>query len=267
VAAAKAGAVGVLVRSVTTRSLRSPHTGATYYAEGVPKIPAAAVSTEDADRLTRELARGPVRVRLELASATGPDAPSANVVAEIPGATLPGEVVLIGAHIDSWDVGQGAHDDGAGVIEVMEAMRLLVAQGERPKRTIRAVLFTNEENGLRGGLGYAAAHGGEVHVAAIESDLGGGRPEAWSATGTPAQLALLREAAAPLGVPVEEGGGGADIGPLKEKGVMVVGLVPDHRAYFDVHHTEADTVDKVDPAAMAEATGALAALAWRLANH
>ena len=259
--------MGVLVRSVTTRSLRSPHTGATYYAEGVPKIPAAAVSTEDADRLTRELARGPVRVRLELASATAPDAPSANVVAEIPGRTLPQEVVLIGAHIDSWDVGQGAHDDGAGVIEVMEAMRLLVAQGQAPKRTIRAVLFTNEENGLRGGLGYAAAHGAEVHVAAIETDLGGGRPEAWSATGTPAQIALLREAASGTGVPVEEGGGGADIGPLKEKGVMVVGLVPDHRAYFDVHHTEADTVDKVDPAAMAEATGALAALAWRLANH
>jgi hypothetical protein len=267
-AAAAAGAVGALVRSMTTRSLGTPHTGGTSApADGVRAIPSVAVSTENADMITRLVEDGvTVRVRLALGASTAPDATGHNIVAEVRGAELPGEVVLIGGHLDSWDVGQGAHDDGAGVVESIEALRLIRQLGVRPRRTVRAVLFANEENGLRGGVAYAEAHAAERHVAAIESDLGGGWPLGFSATGTPEQLAWLRAAAAPLGLPIGEGGGGADIGPLKGQGTLLIGLRPDDRHYFDVHHTHADTLDKVDPASLREATAALAGLAWLLAN-
>ena len=265
--AASFGAVGVLVRSVTTRSLYTPHTGALRYDEAQPKIPAAAITVEDAEQLSRLLDRGvPVRVRLTLSGETHPDALSHNVLAEIPGAEHPEQIVLIGAHLDSWDVGQGAHDDGAGVTHVIEAMRQIAALGVQPKRTIRAVLFTNEENGLAGGRAYAAAHADEIHVAAVESDLGGGRPLQWRASGTPEQLAWLGLAAGPLGLPVGEGGGGADISPLGPSGTLLIGLSPDDSHYFDVHHTHADTLDKVDPVALAEGVAAVAGLAWQLAN-
>ena len=264
--AGKYGAVAALVRSVTTRSLNSPHTGAMRYAADVPPIPTASVATEDADRIARMTAAGTdVRLRLTMGATAMPDAPSHNVVADLPGET--DEIVLIGAHIDSWDVGTGAHDDGAGVIHVIEAMRHLRALGITPKRTIRAVLFTNEEYGLRGGTAYDATHGAEPHVAAIESDLGGGAPLGWTATGTPADTAWLTTALAPTGLGVLGEGGGADIGPLGLRGVLLIGLAPDDTQYFDIHHTEADTVDKVDPAALAEGVGQLAALAWRLANE
>lgn len=266
--AAAHGAVATLVRSVTSRSLYTPHTGATFYDPDGPRIPAAAVTPEDAGWIRRLVEGGtPVRVRLEMgAEMAAEEGLSHNVIAEIRGGERPDEIVLIGAHLDSWDVGQGAHDDGAGVVEVMEALRLIRGLDQAPRRTIRAVLFTNEENGLRGGKAYAAAHGDEVHVAAIESDLGGGWPISWGASGTEAQIAWLRAAAAPLGMPVSEGGGGADISPLKPGGVLQIGLRPDDTHYFDFHHTPADTVDKVDATALAEATGALAVLAWRLAN-
>jgi len=266
--AAEHGAVAVLVRSVTTRSLYTPHTGATFYEEGGSRIPAAAVTPEDAGWMHRLVDGGtPVRVRLAMdAQMDEEDGLSHNVLGEIRGADAPEEIVLIGAHLDSWDVGQGAHDDGAGVVEVMEALRLIRSLEEPPRRTIRAVLFTNEENGLRGGRAYAEAHLDEVHVAAIESDLGGGWPISWGASGTESQLAWLRAVAGPLGMPVSNGGGGADISPLKAGGVLQIGLRPDDTHYFDFHHTPADTVDKVDPAALAEATGALAVLAWELAN-
>lgn len=266
--AARHGAVATLVRSVTTRSLYTPHTGATFYDPAAENIPAAAITPEDAGWIHRLVEGGtPVRVRLEMGAEMADDEGlSHNVLAEVLGSEHPEEIVLIGAHLDSWDVGQGAHDDGAGVVEVMEALRLIRELEQAPRRTVRAVLFTNEENGLRGGKAYAAAHGGEVHVAAIESDLGGGWPISWGASGTDAQLAWLREAAGPLGMPVAKGGGGADISPLKASGVLRIGLRPDDTHYFDFHHTPADTVDKVDPAALAEATGALAVLAWQLAN-
>lgn len=265
--AASFGAIAMLTRSVTARSLYTPHTGALHYDEGQPKIPAAAITVEDADQLTRLAARGvPVRVRLTLGGHVEPDALSHNVLAEIPGREHPEQVVLIGAHLDSWDVGQGAHDDGAGVTHVIEAMRQIRALGVQPKRTIRAVLFTNEENGLAGGKAYEAAHGAEIHVAAVESDLGGGRPLNWRATGTPDQLAWLTQAAAPLTMPVSEGGGGADISPLAARGTLLIGLGPDDSHYFDVHHTHADTLDKVDPVALAEGVAAMAGLAWQLAN-
>lgn len=262
------GAVAALVRSVTTRSLYTPHTGGMRYEDGALRIPAAAIAAEDADRIERLLKRGvEVRLRLEMGAHTADDAVSHNVVADLRGAEKPEEIVLVGAHLDSWDVGTGAHDDGAGVAEVIEAVRRIRALGVAPKRTIRAVLFTNEERGLHGAWAYDAAHGAERHVAAIESDLGGGRALAWSAGGTPAQLDWLKAAAAPTGVPVEtDGGGGADIIPLEERGVLVVGLRADDTHYFDVHHTRADTLDKVDPAAVADASGRLAALVWGLAN-
>ncbi|MFZ5482497.1 MAG: M20/M25/M40 family metallo-hydrolase [Myxococcota bacterium] len=266
--AARFGAVATLVRSVTTRSLYSPHTGGTWYEADVPKIPAAAITVEDAERIDRLASRGKeVRLRLEMGARLEGPKTSHNVIAEIRGSERPDEIVLIGAHLDSWDVGTGAQDDGAGVIHVIEAMRQMERLGEPPKRTVRAVLFTNEERGLSGGKAYAAAHGDERHVVAVESDLGAGRPLSWAIGGTEAQVAWFQAAAAPLGLPVEtDGGGGADIGPLEEKGTLVVGMVVDDTHYFDIHHTDADTVDKVNASDLNEGVAQLAALAWRLAN-
>jgi carboxypeptidase Q len=176
--AARVGAAATLIRSVTARSLQSPHTGSLRYAEGVAKIPAAALSVEDAELLARLAARGPVTVELSLGAKTLPDALSGNAIGELRGRELPEEVVVIGGHIDSWDVGDGSSDDGSGCLMAMEAVRLLLKAGLRPRRTIRVVLFTNEENGLRGGIAYHAAHKAERHVAAIEADVG-----SWGAAG------------------------------------------------------------------------------------
>ncbi|MEZ4402617.1 MAG: M20/M25/M40 family metallo-hydrolase [Kofleriaceae bacterium] len=271
-AAARLGAVGMLMRSVTAHSLRTPHTGAMRYAEDAPKIPAAAVTTEDADLLVRLAAAGPVQVRLTMGATTLPDAPSANVIAELPGRERPDEVVVIGAHLDSWDVGQGAHDDGAGVVHVMQALTTLRALGLTPRRTIRVVLFTNEENGLRGGRAYAAAHGDDHHVAALETDSGGFAPVGFrvSTHGDAALAARLADAAtllAPLGATqLTEDEGGADISPLVDAGVLGLGLAVDTRTYFDIHHTPADTLDKVDPAALADGVAAVAVMAYVLAD-
>ena len=265
--AAPFGALAVLVRSVTVHSLATVHTGASYPAEDAKPIPAAAITVEDADLIDRLTSRGiEVRVRLEMGAEKLADALSHNVIGEICGSEHPEEVVVVGGHLDSWDVGRGAHDDGAGIVEVITAMRLIRELGVAPRRTIRVVLFTNEENGIRGGKAYAAAHGDETHLAAIETDLGGGAPVSWSAKGSPEALAWLRAVAAPLGLPVEEGGSGVDISPLEGRGVLCVGLRPDDSRYFDVHHTAADTLDKVDPAALAEATAAVTGLTWLLAN-
>ena len=171
------GAAGVLLRSLATASLRTPHTGVTIYDEG-PKIPAAAVATEDAAQLHRLLQRGPVRVHFTLGCRTLPEVDSNNVVAEVRGREKPDEVVLLGAHLDSWDLADGANDDGAGVAMMMEAGRLIAQLKPAPRRTVRVVLFMNEENGSAGGLGYAATHAAELsrHVAALEADSGSARP-------------------------------------------------------------------------------------------
>ncbi len=263
--AAEHGAVAVLVRSVTTRSLGTIHTGGMWYAPEFPKIPAASVSTETAEMLSRLVARGEVKVKLAMNPRYGPDSDAFNVVGEIKGSDLAGEVVVVGAHLDSWDVGQGAHDDGAGVVHVVEAMRAIHARGT-PRRTVRGVLFANEENGLRGGRAYFAAHGHERHAAALESDLGGGSPRGWGVTATPEQRAWIEPMLSASRLWVREGGGGADISPLTDDGVLSVGLIPDDEHYFDYHHTWADTVDKVDPIALAEGTIAVTELAWALAN-
>jgi Iap family predicted aminopeptidase len=271
-AAARLGAAAMLIRSLGTADYRLPHTGALSYEDDARKIPAAAIAAEDA-ALIRRLTEGgeTVRFRLELGSADHGEVESANVLAEIRGAELPQEIVLIGAHLDSWDVGHGAHDDGAGCVIVMEALRLLSGTGVRPRRTIRGVLFTNEENGLRGGKDYAERHGGERHVAAIETDSGGFAPVGFGVTAGPGGVAMIQELVADLAAidadTVSPEGGGADIGPLRKLGVPVLGLVQDGRRYFDYHHTAADTFDKIDRAALDKNVAAMAVMAWGLAQH
>ncbi len=271
--AAKQGAVGMLIRSLGTASYRLPHTGGMAYEEGAPRIPAAAVSAEDAELIHRLLAAGEaVRVSYVLGCRTLPDAESANVLAEIRGREKPEEIVLIGAHLDSWDVGTGALDDGAGVAMVMETMRLVRALGLAPRRTIRAVLFTNEENGLRGGRAYAEAHRSELdrHVAAIECDGGAARPLGFGVSAGEGGVEIVRRVASRLEVlgagEVKAGGGGADIGPLAEARVPLLSVRQDGTRYFDYHHTIADTLDKVDPKELALNVAALGVLAWSLAE-
>lgn len=272
-AAAKVGAVGMMIRSLATADLRLPHTGAMAYEDGVPHIPAVAISPEDAELIHRFLAAGEtVTVAFTTSCKTLPDAESANVVGEIQGSEAPDEVVVIGGHLDSWDVGTGAQDDGAGCAITMEAMRLIRSLGLKPKRTIRAVLFTNEENGLRGGKAYAEAHAAELskHVAAIESDSGGARPLGFGVSAGPGGTEIAKRLAAPLAPfaadDVQDGGGGADISSMAATGVPQLGLRQDGTHYFDIHHTMADTLDKVDSHDLAMNATAMAAMAWQLAN-
>jgi acetylornithine deacetylase/succinyl-diaminopimelate desuccinylase-like protein len=271
--AARLGAVAALVRSVGTLSSRLVHTGAVSYDDPVPHIPAGAITAEDADLIHRLLASGEtVRLSLRLGCRTLPDVESANVVADLEGREAPDEVVLIGAHLDSWDLGTGAVDDAAGVAMVMETLRLLKALDLRPRRTVRGVLYMNEENGLRGGKAYAAAHASELHrhVAALETDSGAGLPDGLSATVGPGGLERLQELAGllrPLGADAfVAGGGGADIEPLHAASVPLLGLRLDTTRYFDWHHSPADTLDKVDPRELAVGTAALAIAAYVLAD-
>ncbi|MEM7204422.1 MAG: M20/M25/M40 family metallo-hydrolase [Planctomycetota bacterium] len=274
VEAAKVGAVAALVRSMTTRIDDVPHTGAVRYADAVPPVPAAAVSTAAADALAARLKSGEtVRLRLRLACETLPETPSANVLGEIRGTERPEEIVLVGAHLDSWDVGQGAHDDGAGCAHVLEAMRLIKAAGGAPKRTIRAVLFMNEENGLRGARAYAIACRDELgqHVAAIETDAGGFEPKGFNTSADETRREVLRAALEPLreygmGALIP-GGGGADISVLKPHGVPLFGLAVTSHRYFDVHHSARDTIDQVHERELALGAAAVAYLAWSLADE
>ena len=278
--AAKHGAVAALVRSVGPVSLGTPHTGAMGYAPGVPKIPSAAVTLEGATLMRRMQQRGErIQLRLAMGAQMLPDAPSANVVGELRGTEKPEEVVIVSGHLDSWDVGQGAQDDGAGSVTAMEAVRLIQTLGLRPRRTIRVVLWTNEENGLRGGLAYRDAHRAEFKdiVAALETDHGSERvmrfdldlrkasPEARTAA-----LAALKDALAPVmapfGVTFQLGGAGADVGPMVREGVPGIGLEHAGTHYFDVHHSEADTFDKVDQEDLAFNAAALATFAYALAQ-
>ncbi len=271
--AARLGGVAALVRSVTAKSLRTPHTGSMGYRDKVHKIPTAAVSTEDADLIARLVASGQrVRVRLRLGARTLPDKPSANVIAELRGRDKPDEIVVIGAHIDSWDVGQGAHDDGTGCVTMMHALTVLRKLGLRPRRTIRVVLFTNEENGGRGSAAYATRHASEIpkHVLAVESDGGGFAPRGFRVQGAAGALATTKEIVGLLGsvgaTRARQGYGGADIGPLARRGVPALGLWVDGSRYFDYHHTHADTFDKVDAGDLAKNVAAVAVLAYVVAD-
>jgi hypothetical protein len=272
--AARLGAVAALVRSLGTLRARLPHTGTLVYADDAPKIPAAALAEEDALLLHRLLAIGEtVRVHLSLGCATLPDVESANVVAELRGRDKPDEIVVIGGHLDSWDLGDGAIDDGAGVAMAMEALRLLKHLELVPRRTIRAVLYMNEENGVHGGKTYAETHKDEMarHVAAIESDSGADHPLGFRVAAGPGGDAAARALAAPLellgaaDVKAAEDAG-TDIGPMKAAGVPLLGLRQDVTHYFDWHHTAADTLDKVEPRALAENAAAMAFMAWALAE-
>ena len=271
--AARRGAVASIVRSVGTLDARLVHTGAVTYEKDAPRIPAAAITAEDADLIARlsEAGTAPA-VRLRLGCRTLPDARSHNVVADLRGRERPDEVVLIGAHLDSWDLGTGAHDDGAGVVMVMDALRVLKTLGLVPRRTIRGVLFMNEENGLRGGKAYAADHAAELprHVAAMEADSGGFPPLGFNANVDAGGLEALRAVAAalaPVGATrIRAGGGGADISEMKPARVPLIGLDVESARYFDWHHTPADTLDKVEPAALARGTAAMAAMAYLLAE-
>lgn len=270
--AAKVGAKAVLVRSVTAVSLDTPHTGTLVYEDGVSKIPAAAVTHEGAELLTRLAGRGgKVEVELQMGAKMLPDAESGNAIAELTGREKPEEIVVIGGHIDSWDVGDGSSDDGAGCMMAMEAALMLKELGLVPRRTIRVVLFTNEENGLRGGKAYFEAHGKETHVGAIEADSGSGR-----ATGVGVKTedeARLKKVTswAPLfkglgADNVTAGWGGADISPLTEAGVLSMSIRPDPAHYFDLHHSPADTIDKIDPAHLQTNAAVMALMAYLIAE-
>jgi len=272
------GAVAVLVRSVTAHSLRTPHTGVTVYGDAAKKIPAAAITTEDAEHISRLVASGQkVTVRLKMAAKMMPDAPSANVIGELKGREKPDEVVVIGGHLDSWDVGDGAHDDATGCVMAMEALTVLRKLNMRPRRTIRVVLWTNEENGLRGGKNYATKHKAELasHVAAIESDSGGFAPiglgvdledKAKEAVAA-AQLRDLLQLTKSVGASsVKRGWSGADIRPMRKSGVPLMGIRVEGVKYFNYHHTPADTLDKVDPAELARCVATMATTAWVLAE-
>jgi carboxypeptidase Q len=269
--AAKHGARAVLVRSVTAVSLRTPHTGALEYEDGVARIPAAAVSIEDAELLARLARRGPVTVELALGARALPDAPSANAVGELRGRDLPDEIVLLGAHIDSWDVGAGASDDGAGCVAVMEALRLLRQAGLVPRRTIRAVLFTGEEYGLAGAKAYHARHGRERHVAAFETDYGMAAPDAIGVGGGDdgmQAMAPLLPAFARFGIRrFGNRAFGADVAPIVQDGAIAFSLWPDGHHYFDIHHTDADTLDKIRPEDLRRNAAAIALLGYVLAER
>ena len=270
-AAGKLGAVGVLLRSLATASFASPHTGVTIYDAGGPRIPAAAISTEDGELLHRLVRHAtPPRVHFVTDCKMMPDADSFNVVAEVRGREKPQEIVLLGAHLDSWDLAQGANDDGAGVAMVMEAGRLIQALPQHPRRTVRVVLFMNEENGSAGSKAYFASHGSEPHVAALESDSGAAKPIAITVHAGAGGVAQMEQWLGPvksLGLSAVEGeAGGADIGPLAATGVPFVAVSVDNTHYFDIHHSAADTFDKVDPEMLAKDTAAVAVVAYSLAE-
>ena len=273
--AARYGAVAALVRSITPVSLQTAHTGAMTYDPQQPKIPTAAITIEGAELLQRMYDRGEhPTVRLKMEAKFLPDAESANVIAELKGTERPDEIVLIGGHFDSWDVGQGAHDDGGSCMAAWEAVRLLKELGLRPRRTIRVVLFTNEENGTRGGEGYRDAHRSELakHVFMIESDSGIYRPKGLGLAATAPLLfrSNLTEIAKLLsGIDADTigaNGGGADIGPSMREGVAGANLDVGETRYFDIHHTQADTLDKIDPRDLSLCVATLAVYAYTVAD-
>ncbi len=269
-AAAQSGAVAVLVRSMTLATDDAPHTGAMRYGPG-RKIPAAALGIQSAERLSAALKDGTVRVRLTLSCQTLPDEPSADVLGEIRGTELPDEVIVVGGHLDSWDLGRGAHDDGAGVTQAMEALRFIKGLGLHPKRTIRVVAWMNEENGGRGAAAYAAyaKTASEKHFAAIESDSGGFMPRAFGASEE--KLAALRAWEPFLrDFGIERfvaGGSDADNGPLKAYGAILFALQPENQRYFDYHHSLNDTIDKVNPRELEFGAISMAALCWLLSER
>ncbi len=273
IAAAKAGAVASLIRSVGPFSMNTPHTGNSRYEDGVKKIPHAAITVEDAAIIARMAERGDiVTIQLKMEGRMEPDELSRNVVAEIKGSEFPEEVIVMGGHIDSWDVGQGAMDDGGGCVAAWQAVKLMKDLGLRPKRTVRVVLWTNEENGLRGANAYRDTHMDELdnHILAMESDAGVFKPKGFGFTGSNAALKILQDIGTLL-YPIEsgiiiKGGGGADIGPIMREGVPGMGLRVDGSKYFWYHHTNADTMDKLDRDEFNRCVATMAVMAFVVAD-
>lgn len=273
-AASRYGAVGTLVRSLTHALDTFPHTGAMGYQPDVTPIPAAAISTVDAQRLKDALRAHPdLKFTLELNCTAYADVEQHNVIAEIKGSTYPDEYIVVGGHLDSWDIGEGAHDDGAGIVQSMEVLRIFKAIGYQPKHSLRVVLYVNEENGNRGGETYAAVAKakGEVHYAAVESDAGGFSPRGFSTEANDAQYAVLKQ-----WFPLFEeynihllrrGWSGVDIRPLKDDYVMLFGLVPDPQRYFDYHHSQRDVFETVNKRELELGAASLAAWIYMLDSH
>ena len=272
--AAQHGAAAALVRAVGPTGLRTPHTGSVQYGMGVTPIPAASIAAEDADRIARLTAAGErVRIRLRMEARNEPDAESANVVGELRGRQYPNEIVLLGGHFDSWDVGTGASDDGVGCIVTWEAARLMAKLDIRPRRTVRIVLWTNEENGLRGATAYAQKHAAHAtnHVFALESDSGVFEPASLGFSGSAAARNLVRDIGTllgPLGLSeIVAGGGGADIGPIAQAGnAPMMAYLGNPGRYFAIHHTPADTIERITPQEVAKAAAAIAVVAYVIAE-
>jgi carboxypeptidase Q len=272
-AAARLGAVAALVRSAGGSNYRLPHAGFTRYTEGVARIPAAALAGEDADLITGLSEEGPVRLHLTLSPQTLPDAVSYNVVADLKGSEHPEQIVIVSGHLDSWDLGTGAIDDGAGVVMAMQTVQVLGELNLRPKRSIRVIAWMSEEFGGIGGNAYAKDHQAEIanHFAAIESDHGAGHPLGFTIKARPTVRPMLE----PVSLVLQSSGAGltrfieeieTDISPLADAGVPCFGLWQDGRTYFNFHHTAADTLDKVVPKELAENSAVMATLAYALAN-
>jgi hypothetical protein len=271
--AAALGAVAALVRSATPLAMQAPHTGAMDYDEAQPKIPTAAISPEDALMIGRLYSDGvPVKIHLEMGAQLLPDADSGDVIGEIPGSEHPEEVVVIGGHIESWDVGQGAQDDGASIIACLQALTLIHKLGLQPRRTLRVAFWVNEENGGRGGLAYRAFVGGEINnqVAALEMDGGAETPRGFGAGVDAQSMDMLRQIGKllePIGAgEITGGGGGEDITPLIRDGVPGFSERAAGTHYFDWHHSEADTLDKVNPDDFRKSVAALAVFSYALAD-
>ncbi len=276
--AAKYGAIGVVVRSLTTELDDRPHTGSLVYDEKYPKIPAVCISTNDAEKLSKALkTEGVIKLFLRTMCQTLPDAPSHNVIGEIKGSEFPNEVIVVGGHLDSWDPAQGAHDDGAGCMQSMDVLNLMKRVGYKPKRTIRCVLFMNEENGLRGGTKYAEeakANTTEKHIFAIESDAGGFTPRGITFDAETdifiekfKKVSSWQSLLQPYGVEISKGSSGADIGPLKPQKLLLAGLRPDSQRYFDFHHTAFDKIEYVNRRELELGAAAMASLIFLIDKY
>ncbi len=272
--ASKKGAVGVIIRSLTLRDDLNPHTGSMGYNDSVKKIPGMAISSKDSYILSNMLKEdAKTKLKFKLSCQTLPDTISYNVIGEIKGSEKPDEILLVGGNLDSWDIGEGAHDDGAGVVQSIEVMRMITALHYQPKRTVRCVLYMNEENGNMGGKGYAkyAQEYKEKHILALETDRGGFSPRGFSVQGTDEQVSEIQKFKS-LFEPYfihyfQKGYGGVDIGPLKDGKVCLVGLVPDSQRYFDFHHAPSDVWENVNERELEMGAGAIMSLIYLADNY
>lgn len=274
--AAEYGAVAALVRSMTPNIDDVPHTGVTVFKDSSKTIPAIAIATKDADLLSDLLQSGPVRVSVKTNCRTLPDKGSYNVIGEIKGSKYPDEVIVVGGHLDSWDICQGAHDDGAGCVQSMEVLQLLLKTGYQPQRTIRCVLFMNEESGSGGAKAYAeeAKKSNEKQYAAIETDAGGFTPRGISCEGEEStfierfkKVHAWNDYFEPYDIRITKGGSGADVGHLKPFGTFLMGLRPDSQRYFDIHHAVTDTIDKVNRRELALGSATMASIIYLIDKY